>query len=164
MIRKLLFVFVFLSLLFLAACTTNETKNKISLPEGIPNFVQASDIEKIDWDKKAVTFNNNIIGNENKSGVIGADAPSLNVQKWMWHLWGIEKSTETKLTVVGYHKETGTVHQILTTGWTIGLGGANNGADAHAPSGVKIPEKGQWAILLYANEKLFDILIYDINE
>ncbi|UED82322.1 hypothetical protein FH508_0010615 [Lysinibacillus sp. CD3-6] len=164
MIRKLPMMLVFLSLLSLAACTSNETNKKISLPEGIPNFVEVSDLEKIDWDKKAVTFNNNIIGNENKSGVIGAGAPSLNVQKWMWHLWGIENPTETKLTVVGYHKETGTVHQILTTGWTIDLGGANNGADAHAPSGVKIPEKGQWAILLYTDEKLFDILIYDINE
>jgi len=53
------------------------------LPEGIPNFVQASDFEKIDWEQKAMTFNNNILGNKNKSGAIGADAPSLNVQKWM---------------------------------------------------------------------------------
>ncbi|MFJ7406195.1 MULTISPECIES: hypothetical protein [unclassified Lysinibacillus] len=164
MIRKLLFIFIFLSLLVLAACTSNETSKKISLPEGIPNFVQASDFEKIDWDKKAVPLNNNIIGNENKSGVIGVNAPSLNVQKWMWHLWGIEHPSETELTVVGYHKETGMIHPILTTGWKTGLGGANNGADAHAPSHVQIPEKGQWAILLYTNEELFDILIYDINE
>ncbi|WP_235617183.1 hypothetical protein [Lysinibacillus mangiferihumi] len=132
------------------------------LPEGIPNFVQASDFEKIDWHKKAMTFNNNILGNKNKSGAIGADAPSLNVQKWMWHLWGIENPTA--LTVVGYHKETGAIYPILTAGWTIELGGPNNGADAHAPSHVQIAEKGQWAILLYTNEKLFDILIYDINE
>jgi hypothetical protein len=133
------------------------------LPLNIPNFVQTSDFEKIDWNRRAVYLDNNILGNENKSGVIGADIPSINInQKWMWHLWGIENSI-TELTVVGFHKETGTVHQILTTGWSIGLGGENNGADAHAPSSVNIPTAGEWAILLYVDEKLFDVLVYNIN-
>ncbi|WP_228548266.1 hypothetical protein [Sporosarcina obsidiansis] len=69
-----------------------------------------------------------------------------------------------ELTVVGYHKETGTVHPIFPTGWTIGLGGENNGADAHTPSTVKIPEAGEWAILLYVDGKLFDTLVYEITE
>ncbi|NLP52106.1 hypothetical protein HC179_15485 [Bacillus sp. RO1] len=137
----------------------------IILPEEIPNFVEVSNFEKVDWDKKAVTFNDNIIGNENKSGVIGADMPSINInQKWMWHLWGVENPRETELTVVGFHRYTGTVHQIITTGWTIGLGGGNNGANAHAPSSVNIPKSGEWAILLYTDGKLFDILVYEINE
>ena len=159
--------FIFLSIIFLVVgCSKNETvESKLILPEDIPEFVEVSDFEKIDWDKKAVKFgdNNNIIGNENKSGVIGADAPSLSDQKWMWHLWGIENPEATKLTVVGFHRETGTVHQIPTTGWTINLGGENNGADAHVPSSVKIPKEGEWAILLYTDEKLFDELVYEIN-
>ena len=157
-------ILLFTVLLCLTGCVMNE--KAIVLPDDLPDFVQESDFASINWDKQAEVFGDrgSIVGNINKSGVIGADAPSLSTQKWMWHLWGIENPTETKLTVVGYHKETGTVHQILTTGWTIDLGGANNGADAHAPSGVKIPEKGQWSILLYTDEKLFDILIYDINE
>lgn len=52
---------------------------------------------------------------------IGADAPSLNTQKGMWHFWGINNPSKTKLTVVGCHKES-TVHKILTEGWTTGLG------------------------------------------
>lgn len=98
-----------------------------------------------------MTFNGNIIGNENKSGVIGADMPIINInQKWMWHLWGVEEPLETDLTVVGFHRDTRTVHQIITTGWTIGLGGENNGADAHAPSSVNIPKSGEWGnISLY---------------
>ncbi|WP_342754681.1 hypothetical protein [Bacillus sp. PK3_68] len=159
--------FVFLSMIFLVAgCSKSKTVESQSvLPEDIPNFVKESDFEKVDWDKKAVRFNGNIIGNKNKSGVIGADMPSINVnQKWMWHLWGIESSKETKLTVVGFHRETKTVHQIITTGWTIGLGGENNGADAHAPSSVNIPKAGEWAILLYTDGKLFDTLVYDINK
>lgn len=49
-------------------------------------------------------------------------------------------------------------------GWSIGLGGPVNGADAHTPSHVKVPKPGEWAILLYTNEKYFDTLIYDIQE
>ena len=44
--------------------------------------------------------------------------PSLNGQKWMWHLCGIENARNTKLTVVRFHKESETVHQILIDGWT----------------------------------------------
>jgi Domain of unknown function (DUF4871) len=130
----------------------------------IPNFVDTSVFQNIDWNRKAVYINNNILGNENKSGVIGADMPSINSpQKWMWHLWGIENPKETKLTVVGFHKETETVHQVLTTGWSISLGGAINGADAHTPSSVNLPLAGKWAMLLYVDGKLFDVLVYNIN-
>ena len=142
----------------------NIKKMGTSLPSDIPNFVLDSDFMGIDWNHKAERLNHNIIGNQNKSGIIGAEMPRLNGQKWMWHLWGINNPTNTKLTVVGYHKDTETVHQILTTGWTIELGGENNGADAHIPSSVKVPEQGEWAFLLYTNEELFDIIILEINE
>jgi hypothetical protein len=140
-----------------------EVKNRFEMPEDIPEFVQPNDFEMINWDQRAAIFNGNILGNERKSGVIGADAPSLTGQKWMWHLWG-NKSSE--LTVVGFHRESSTVHSVLEGGWKwkVELGGGNNGADAHAPTTVKIPQKGEWAILLYDGEELFDILIYDINE
>ncbi|GAA3344155.1 hypothetical protein MKX57_22355 [Lysinibacillus sp. FSL M8-0216] len=68
------------------------------------------------------------------------------------------------LTVVGYHRDTKTIQPILVDGWSIGLGGPANGADAHRPSSVKIPSPGEWAILLYTNGKYFDTLIYDIQE
>ncbi|MFS0690755.1 hypothetical protein AB1K89_16080 [Sporosarcina sp. 179-K 8C2 HS] len=158
--------FVLSMLILLIGCSANESvESEFIFPEDTPDFVAVGDFEKIDWDKKAVTFNRNIIGNENKSGVIGADMPSITIkQKWMWHLWGIEDPSATNLTVVGLHRDTGTVHPVLTTGWTTGLGGPNNGADAHAPSNVHIPKAGEWAILLYTNAELFDVLIYEINE
>lgn len=107
-----------LLLIFLVSCTPNETApSEISLPENIPAYVQPSDFEAIDWDKKAMKFGEaGIIGNENKSGVIGVDAPSLTTQKWMWHVWGIEQNLDTKLTVVGVHKDLQIVHPILTDG------------------------------------------------
>jgi len=159
--------FIFVSMLFLViGCSKNETvESMYDLPENVPDFVSESDFEKIDWDKKAVILNRGIVGNKNKSGVIGADVPSIDAKpKWMWHLWGIENPMGTELTVVGLHRETNTVHPILTTGWTTGLGGPNNGADAHAPSNVTIPMAGEWAILLYTDDELFDVLIYEINE
>lgn len=160
-LKTLAFIF-FTMLILVVGCSANE---KFKLPEGIPDFVVENDLKNIDWNKKAVPFNRNIIGNENKSGVIGADMPSITTkQKWMWHLWGIEDPMATNLTVVGLHRETGTVHRILTSGWTTGLAGENNGADAHAPSNVTIPKAGEWAILLYTDGELFDVLIYEINE
>jgi hypothetical protein len=157
---SMLFLLFFL---FLMGCSPKETvENKIFLPEDIPDFVQESHFTKIDWNRKAVKFGNKgIIGNENKSGVIGADMPSLNGQKWMWHLWGVESVV---LTVVGFHKESNTVHKIFIDGWTKPTAGPNNGADAHIPSSVKIPKPGEWAILLYTDGKLFDILVFEINE
>ncbi|WP_377890719.1 hypothetical protein [Alkalihalobacillus sp. R86527] len=151
-----------LGLLFvvLAGCTSN--KQAVTIPDEAPEYVQEEDFEEIDWEKKAEPFGSrNIIGNENKSGVIGMDQPSLEGQKWMWHLWGVE---EAELTVVGYHRESGTVHQILDEAWTIPVMGENNGADSHAPSSVKVPKKGEWAMLLYLDEKLFDTLVYEIDE
>ena len=158
-----MFIYVIM-LLFMTACSAENTvKSKTVLPAGIPEFVQESDFDKINWDRKAVEFGTNgIIGNENKSGVIGADMPSLEGQKWMWHLWGVENAK--KLTVVGFHKASETAHQITKDRWTLELGGPNNNADAHIPSSVKIPDPGEWAALLYVDGKLFDILVYDINK
>ncbi|WP_427108941.1 hypothetical protein [Lysinibacillus xylanilyticus] len=150
-------------LLLLVGCTMNE--KAVALPDNSPDFVQESDFTSIDWDKKAVEFGDRgIVGNANKSGVIGVNMPSLSTQKWMWHLLGIEEGRDTELTIVGYHKDSNTVHPILVDGWTIGLGGPVNDADAHTPSSVKIPKPGEWALLLYVNESYFDTLIYDINE
>jgi hypothetical protein len=157
-----IFAFVFSLLFVMAACDSNETYTEFMLPEGIPEFVQEKDVEQINWNKKAVEFGDRgIIGNKNKSGVIGMDAPSLDKQKWMWHLWGLE---EKDVTIVGFHKETETIHQIITTGWTIEAGGPNNGADAHMPSSVKIPKAGEWAFLLYTGDELFDTLVYEITD
>ncbi|MDQ0272666.1 hypothetical protein [Cytobacillus purgationiresistens] len=90
--------------------------------------------------------------------------PGLDVQKWMWHHWGVKNPESTKLTVGGFHKETETVHQILIDGWTTELSGPNNGADAHMPSSVKIPQPGKWAIFLYTDNELFDTLVFNITE
>ncbi len=74
--------FIVVSILtLLIGCSQNETANsELLFPEEIPNFVLERDLDEIDWEKKAVNFIGNMIGNENRSGVIGADMPSLQVQ------------------------------------------------------------------------------------
>ncbi|WP_019152523.1 helix-turn-helix domain-containing protein [Robertmurraya massiliosenegalensis] len=142
----------------------SEEITPIFLPENIPEFVQKRDFEQIDWERKAIDIGDNMIGNVDKSGVIGADMPSVKMsQKWMWHLWGIENPLNMELTVVGFHKKERTAYPILNGGWNLKLGGENNGADAHTPSSVKLPMTGEWAILLYVNGKLFDTLILNIH-
>ncbi len=159
--KKVIKLFLLLiCLVIVAGCTNQEVK----IPDTAPDFIQKSDFQNIDWQKKAVEFGEyGVVGNENKSGVIGADMPSLDRQKWMWHLWDVPPNAE--VTIVGFHKETQKVYPLLfEDSWSLKLSGPNNGADSHSPSSVKIPEKGEWAILLYIDDKLFDILIYDINE
>jgi hypothetical protein len=164
--RNIKLLLTLLSMLFIiSACTSEKTdKKEIELLDGIPDFVHKKDLQEIDWKRKPVKFNKNMIGNENKAGIIGADKLNLRIQKWMWHLWDVEAPETKKLTVVGYHKETKTFHQILVDEWSKTLAGPNNGADAHIPSNVKIPESGDWAILLYIDEKLFDILVFEVDE
>lgn len=76
-----------------AGCSTNETvESKIVLPKGIPDFVKVNDFETINWDRKAVEFGDRgIFGNKYKSGVIGEEMKSSNIEKWMWHLWELIK-------------------------------------------------------------------------
>lgn len=139
-------------MLWVGCASDKAVDSKTSLPDDIPNFVREIDFEKINWERKTVEFGDKgMIGNENKSGVIGANMPSLKGQKWMWHFWGIENAENTKLTVVGFHKESETIYQILKDGWTteLELGGEINGADAHIPSSVKIPESSILGIGAY---------------
>ncbi len=155
--KKLSFI-LFLLILLIAGC---KEQKSVEMPDDLPEFVKKSDFDKINWEQKAQEFGRGMLGNENKSGVIGASMPSVKGQKWMWHLWGVGP---TELTVVGYERDTKTVHKVLTQGWSTQTSGPNNGADTHAPSSVSFPNAGEWAILLYTDGKLFDILVYDIKE
>ena len=71
-------VFLCIVLLFLVGC---KDEAKVTIPEDLPEFVQEDDFASVDWDKKAVEFGDRgIIGNADKSGVIGANMPSLSTQ------------------------------------------------------------------------------------
>ena len=162
--------FIFLSVFFLlVGCSTKETvDSKLVLPEELPDFVQKSDFEKVDWNRTVTEFDtgtrDDIVGNKNKIGIIGAELKPNKVEKWLWHFWGINQG---ELTVVGYNKDTSKITSVLSDGvWSKdGLGGGKiEGADASLPSNVVLPEAGKWAMLVYIDGKLFDILVYEIKE
>lgn len=54
---------ILVSMLFMVfGCSKNEKdESKLALPEDIPNFVEESDFEQVNWNKKAVMFNGNKI-------------------------------------------------------------------------------------------------------
>ena len=162
--------FIFFSVFFLlVGCSTKETvDSKLALPEDLPDFVQKSDFEKVDWNRKVTEFDtgtrDDMVGNQNKIGIIGAELKPNKVEKWLWHFWGIDQG---ELTVVGYNKDTSKITPVLSDGvWSKdGVGGGKiEGADASLPSNVVLPAAGKWALLVYIDGKLFDILVYEIKE
>lgn len=162
--------FIFLSVFFLPlGCGAKDTvESKLAWPEDLPDFVRKSDFEKIDWDRTVTEFNtgtrDDMLGNKNKLGIIGPELKPKKVEKWLWHFWGIDKG---ELTVVGYNKDTSKITPVLSDGvWSRdGIGGGQiEGADASMPSNVVLPEAGKWALLVYIDGKLFDILVSEINE
>ncbi|MEH7113265.1 hypothetical protein V7124_12885 [Neobacillus niacini] len=162
--------FIFLSVFFLlVGCSTNETvDSKLALPEDLPDFVQKSDFEKVDWNRTVTEFDtgtrDDMVGNKNKVGIIGAELKPNKVEKWLWHFWGIDQG---ELTVVGYNKDTSKITPVLSDGvWSKdGVGGGKiEGADASLPSNVVLLEVGKWALLVYIDGKLFDILVYEVKE
>jgi hypothetical protein len=174
---KIPFVLFILCFFVLSGCESSKVQNsnEFSLPKDIPSFVKEKDLKKINWDRTVTVFDtgtrNDMIGNKHKLGFIGPDLKSneeLDIkpneaQKWLWHFWGIEKG---ELTVVGYNQDTSKITPVLSDGWSRnGIGGGKiEGADASMPSSVVLPEAGKWALLVYIEGKLFDILVFKINK
>lgn len=152
----------------LAKNQDEQSANNVSLPHDIPKFVKDKDFEKINWDKKITQFDtesrSDMVGNKDKIGFIGPELKANQVQKWLWHFWGIDKG---EITVIGYNKDTAKITPVFSDAvWTKNVlgGGKINGADASMPSNVVLPESGKWALLVYIDHHLFDTLVMDINE
>ena len=107
-----------------------------------------------------------MIGQEGRLGFIYDDLEVSRfyphkVQKYMWHFWGKPEELKGKLKVVGVSKETG---EQITVFETQALGGANNGADAHTPSGMSLPSSGLWRLDAYIREKYFGSVVVQVHE
>ncbi|WP_139368025.1 hypothetical protein [Priestia abyssalis] len=169
---KIFFTAFLLCLFVISGCGSSKVQevpntDKFSLPKDIPSFVTEKDFEKIDWDRTAIQFDtgerNDIFGNKNKLGIIGPELKPKEVEKWLWHFWGIDQG---EFTVVGYNEDTSKISPVLSDGaWSRnGIGGGKvNKADASMPSNVVLYEAGKWALLVYIDGKLFDILVMDIK-
>lgn len=95
---------------------------------------------------------------DNEDG-ISRFQPNKN-QKYMWHFWGDEEEFDGDLKVMGTH-ENGAEQLLVFEG---GLGGANNGADRHAPSNMSLPESGMWKLDAYIGDNLFGTVFVEVHE
>jgi hypothetical protein len=82
-------------------------------------------------------------------------------QKYMWHFWGEPEELEGKLKVIGTSANTG---EEVTVFEAAGLGGPNNGADAHTPSSMSLPSIGIWELNAYVGGKLFGTVVVECRE
>lgn len=171
--NKIVYVACCLCLFVISGCTSSkvqepEKTDKVTVLDETPSFVTDKDLDQIDWNRKAVEFttatDDKVLGNENKIGIIGPELKANKVEKWLWHFWGMEKG---EATFVGYHRDTLKIKPVLSEGeWSRELTGSSavNGAEVSLPTNVMLPDKGEWAILVYSDGELFDTLVMEVQE
>ena len=169
--KRIGYVLFFLCLLPISACEPSEvekgqSEDSTSLPEGLPGYVKEKDFEQIDWKKEARPFQastgEDMVGIQDKLGIIGPELEAGKIQKWLWLFWGIDQG---EVTFVGYNQRTSNISSVLHDGvWSFDVkGGGMYGADASMPSNVRLPEEGKWALIVYLDGKWFETLIVDVK-
>jgi hypothetical protein len=113
-------------------------------------------------------------GVEGRIGILATGGfKSKSPNKYMWHFWGTKEELARKpFKVEAIDLKTGEKHQVLLEGmgtpnkkyvWEYdSLGGPNNGADAHVPSGLEFPHSGKWSLDAYLGGELFGSLVVDV--
>jgi hypothetical protein len=125
------------------------------------------------------TFKSGVYTLQGIEGRIGILAPGGFIankpNKYMWHFWGTkEELVRTPFKVEAIDLNTGEKHQVLLEGmgtpnkkyvweYSYGLGGPNNGADAHLPSGLELPNPGKWKLNAYLGGELFGSIVIDVS-
>lgn len=131
-----------------------------SVVEGVANTEQ-NWIESPLFDSGDYTM----IGEVGRLGFLYEDSqvdrfyPNKN-QKYMWHFWGDNKELEGNLKVIGTHENDGEQQTVFEGE----LGGANNGADKHAPSNMSLPKSGMWKLDAYIGGSLFGTVFVKVHE
>lgn len=113
----------------------------------------------------------NLQGVEGKIGILAPGGFVANKpNKYMWHFWGTkEELAQTPFKVEAIDLNTGEKHQVLLVGsgtvweYNYGLGGPNNGADAHLPSSMKLPHSGKWQLDAYLGGNLFGSIVINVS-
>ncbi|WP_096187523.1 DUF4871 domain-containing protein [Evansella halocellulosilytica] len=144
-------------LAFLVGCTDEEssnTKEENDKWERSPTFVSA---------------NREMVGIEGKVGLLGGDFVANEESKQMWHFWGdSEFLFENYFIVEATHEDTDIVIDLFR----LTPSGPNNGADAHQPSSIELPETGGWKLDVYFYDKhendpdekgLFETIVIEVK-
>jgi hypothetical protein len=120
--------------------------------------------------------NYTLLGVEGRIGILAPGGFKAGVaNKYMWHFWGTkEELSRTPFKVEAIDLTTGEKHPVLLTEmgtpnkkqvweYDSGLGGPNNGANAHLPSGMELPNPGKWQLNAYLGGELFGSVIVDVT-
>ncbi|OIK14279.1 DUF4871 domain-containing protein [Bacillus sp. MUM 13] len=165
--------------LMLFACENDNEESKPAVENASVNTLENDEmtppievdekiIQEIDWEVSE-TFeagNYTMRGIPNKVGFIDAPLIENKGNKYMWHFWG--ELPDGELTLIGIKKDSEKLVPVLTQEnqhvWTYSSpAGPNNGADAHLPSNMRLPESGKWALLIYLGDKYFDNIIVNVK-
>ena len=123
-------------------------------------------VNNINWNLTG-TFNTKdytLRGIPNKIGFIDAPFESGKTTKYMWHFWG--EISNGNFTVIALKKGVMTPTPVLVESenniWSVEPPlGPNNGADAHLPTLMEIPEAGQWALMVYIGQNYIDTIVVE---
>lgn len=114
-------------------------------------------------------------GIEGKIGILSPGFKANFGNKYMWHFWGTkEELSRVPFRVEAIDLKSGNKHQALLTGmgtaekkhvweYESRLGGPNNGADAHLPSGMELPHAGKWKLNAYLGGELFGSVVVEVS-
>ncbi|MFK7692076.1 DUF4871 domain-containing protein [Paenibacillus sp. HJGM_3] len=115
-------------------------------------------------------------GIEGRIGILAPGGFIANKpNKYMWHFWGTkEELARAPFKVEAIDLNTGKKHPVLLEGmgtpnkkyvweYNYGLGGPNNGADAHLPSGLELPNPGKWQLNTYLGGELFGSVVVHVS-
>jgi hypothetical protein len=140
-------------------------------------IIGCSSVKKVDAQVSPL-FKSGVYMLQGLEGKIGILAPGGFIankpNKYMWHFWGTNEELARKpFKVEAIDLKTGEKHQVLLQGmgtpdkklvWEYSeLGGPNNGADAHIPSGMELPHPGKWSLDAYLGGKLFGSIVVDVS-
>ena len=153
--KRILLIFAVILSLAIAGCKEEESIGK------------NEEVIKNNWNESSLFESGGytMIGEEGRLGIIYDDSEEVRFhpnkeQKYMWHFWGEEKELEGELKVVATQENED--EEILVTSGV--LGGANNGADKHAPSNMSLPKSGIWKLDAYIGESLFGSVYVKVHE
>lgn len=135
--------------------------------------------EKKVEDQASPTFTSGVYtfyGIEGKIGILAPGGFKAKVgNKYMWHFWGTKEELSQKpFRVEAINLKTGQKHQALLENlgtpdekhvWEYNglLGGPNNGANAHMPSGMELPSSGKWKFDAYLGGELFGSVVVEVS-
>lgn len=132
-------------LLFLIGCSHAENTNM----EVSPKFISSG---------------SEMQGVEGKIGILGPEFVADQVNKHMWHLWGSQDELRGSFKVEAVNMKSREKINPFTVDLPTSIGGPNNGADAHLPSSMKLPEPGIWQLNAYLDNKLFGSINIEVKE